>query len=108
MHQGQHAVTTTPSGHDLVDNAGPAAAAAGVGGIAAPAAAANGQAPNQQMIMNAAGGQAMFDDDDEADRDWLDVSYLAIRFALLLMIVYFYSSMSRFLSVFALFAAIWM
>ena len=57
----------------------------------APAAAAQ----NQPMVMNAAGGQAM-DDDDDFNRDWLDIVYIATRFSLMMAIVYFYSTPGRF------------
>lgn len=48
--------------------------------------------------MNAQGG-AMIDDDNENNRDWLDRLYTFSRFAVLLSIVYFYSSFNRFLFV---------
>lgn len=55
--------------------------------------------PNQQM--NAGVGPAMNDDVEEeaANRDWLDWIYTLCRFGVLLSIVYFYSSMNRFLLV---------
>lgn len=56
------------------------------------------------MVMNAAGGGGMMDDDeDEGEaRDWLDWIYIMSRLGVLLMVVYFYSSLSRFLMVMAL------
>jgi len=57
------------------------------------------QAPPQQA-MNAQGGIAAADDeDDPRNRDWLDYIYMACRASLLLMILYFYSSVERFIFV---------
>lgn len=53
---------------------------------------------NQNMRMNAQGG-AVMEDEDDLERDWLDWLYSAARFCVLLMIVYFNSSLSRFLLV---------
>ena len=36
------------------------------------------------------------EDDDEMPRDWLDYTYLFFRMALLCMVVYFYSTLTRF------------
>ncbi|XP_041375819.1 homocysteine-responsive endoplasmic reticulum-resident ubiquitin-like domain member 2 protein [Gigantopelta aegis] len=61
---------------------------------------ANGAAANQNVRMNAQGG--MVDDDDEEDiehRDWLDYIFVSFRFLVLVSIVYFYSSLSRFVYV---------
>ena len=61
---------------------------------------ANGGAANQNMRMNAQGG--VVDDDDEEDnehRDWLDYIFVSFRFLVLVSIVYFYSSLSRFIYV---------
>ncbi|XP_019640366.1 PREDICTED: homocysteine-responsive endoplasmic reticulum-resident ubiquitin-like domain member 2 protein [Branchiostoma belcheri] len=81
---------------------------------AAPMAAAQVQQPvavaNQNIVpnqpanqrpenvrMNAQGGMVMDDDDDEeGNRDWLDWLYTLSRAAVLLSIVYFYSTTSRF------------
>merc|ERR1719323_2396201 len=52
--------------------------------------------------MNAGGGGGMMEDDignDRRDRDLLDWMYLLSRVVLLISIVYFYSSISRFLLV---------
>lgn len=62
-----------------------------------PNAANNGVA-NQNLRMNAQGG--LEEDDDEFEqRDWLDYIYVFFRFLILLSIVYFYSTASRFLGV---------
>ncbi|KAF3689214.1 Homocysteine-responsive endoplasmic reticulum-resident ubiquitin-like domain member 1 protein [Channa argus] len=53
---------------------------------------------NENMRMNAQGGPVM-EDEEDAERDWLDWVYSAARFGVLLMIVYHYSSLSRFLLV---------
>ena len=49
------------------------------------------------MRMNAQGG--MEEDDEEEQRDWLDYIYVFFRFLVLVSIVYFYSSASRFVTV---------
>lgn len=53
---------------------------------------------NPNMGMNAQGGPVM-EDEEDVDRDWLDRLYSAARFGVLLMIVYHYSNLSRFLLV---------
>ncbi|XP_068579783.1 homocysteine-responsive endoplasmic reticulum-resident ubiquitin-like domain member 1 protein isoform X2 [Cebidichthys violaceus] len=53
---------------------------------------------NQNMRMNAQGGPVM-DEGEDVERDWLDWLYSAVRFSVLLIIVYFNSSLSRFLLV---------
>ncbi|XP_076589999.1 homocysteine-responsive endoplasmic reticulum-resident ubiquitin-like domain member 1 protein [Chaetodon auriga] len=53
---------------------------------------------NQNIQMNAQGGP-MMEDEEDVERDWLDWLYSAARFGVLLMIVYFNSSLSRFLLV---------
>ncbi|KAL6107379.1 herpud1 [Pungitius sinensis] len=53
---------------------------------------------NQNLRMNAQGGPVM-DEDEDVERDWLDWLYSATRFSVLLIIVYFNSSLSRFLLV---------
>ncbi|XP_029010216.1 homocysteine-responsive endoplasmic reticulum-resident ubiquitin-like domain member 1 protein [Betta splendens] len=53
---------------------------------------------NQNMRMNAQGGPIMADEED-VERDWLDWLYSTARFGVLLMIVYHYSNLSRFLLV---------
>ncbi|KAM9854942.1 homocysteine-responsive endoplasmic reticulum-resident ubiquitin-like domain member 1 protein [Aulostomus maculatus] len=55
-------------------------------------------AANQNMRMNAQGGPVM-ENEEDMERDWLDWLYSAARFSVLLMIVYFNSSLSRFLLV---------
>lgn len=53
---------------------------------------------NQNLRMNAQGGPVM-EDEEDMERDWLDLLYSTARFGVLLMIVYFNSSLSRFLLV---------
>ncbi|XP_062860239.1 homocysteine-responsive endoplasmic reticulum-resident ubiquitin-like domain member 1 protein [Trichomycterus rosablanca] len=60
----------------------------------------NPEGANQNMRMNAQGG-AVVEDEDDVERDWLDWVYTASRFAVFLSIVYFYSSLSRFILVMA-------
>ncbi|XP_032390722.1 homocysteine-responsive endoplasmic reticulum-resident ubiquitin-like domain member 2 protein isoform X1 [Etheostoma spectabile] len=52
---------------------------------------------NQEVQMNAQGGEIM--NEEELNRDWLDWVYTFSRAAILLSIVYFYSSFSRFVMV---------
>lgn len=59
-----------------------------------PQAARHG---NQEVQMNAQGGEIL--NEDELNRDWLDWVYTFSRAAILLSIVYFYSSFSRFVMV---------
>ena len=74
-----------------------------------PNAPAANAAPNQRAAggdqpirMNAQGGMVM-DDDDDMNRDWLDWMYTLSRVAVLLSIVYFYSTFGRFVLVLSLF-----
>lgn len=53
---------------------------------------------NQNMRMNAQGGPLM-EDEEDVERDWLDWLYTAARLGVLLMIVYFNSTLNRFLLV---------
>ncbi|KAM4833444.1 homocysteine-responsive endoplasmic reticulum-resident ubiquitin-like domain member 1 protein isoform 2-T2 [Thomomys bottae] len=55
-------------------------------------------AANQNLRMNAQGGPIV-EEDDEINRDWLDWTYSAATFSVFLSILYFYSSLSRFLMV---------
>ncbi|XP_036897566.1 homocysteine-responsive endoplasmic reticulum-resident ubiquitin-like domain member 1 protein isoform X2 [Sturnira hondurensis] len=55
---------------------------------------------NQNLRMNAQGGP-LVEEDDEINRDWLDWTYSAATFSVFLSILYFYSSLSRFLMVMA-------
>ncbi|KAF7692124.1 homocysteine-responsive endoplasmic reticulum-resident ubiquitin-like domain member 2 protein isoform X1 [Silurus meridionalis] len=55
------------------------------------------QPANQNPQMNAQGGAVQ--NEDELNRDWLDWLYTVSRAAVLLSIVYFYSSFSRFVMV---------
>ncbi|KAG7163599.1 homocysteine-responsive endoplasmic reticulum-resident ubiquitin-like domain member 2 protein [Homarus americanus] len=65
----------------------------------APADPQQQQQP-QQIRMNAQGGEVDDDDDDEGmGRDWLDWIYVLSRMLVLLSIVYFYSTLSRFMIV---------
>ena len=52
---------------------------------------------NPNIQMNAQGGPVM--NEDEVNRDWLDWMYTVLRAAILVSIVYFYSSFSRFVMV---------
>ena len=67
-----------------------------------PQPAAPQQRPaNQNAPMNAGPGGAMIQDEDEngQNRDWLDWLYMSMRGVMLMSIIYFYSSTSRFLLV---------
>lgn len=55
------------------------------------------QPANQNPQMNAQGGAVQ--NEDELNRDWLDWLYTVSRATVLLSIVYFYSSFSRFIMV---------
>ncbi|XP_026173596.1 homocysteine-responsive endoplasmic reticulum-resident ubiquitin-like domain member 2 protein isoform X2 [Mastacembelus armatus] len=55
------------------------------------------QPANPNIQMNAQGGAVL--NDDELNRDWLDWLYTVSRAGVLLSIVYFYSSFSRFIMV---------
>ncbi|XP_076123486.1 homocysteine-responsive endoplasmic reticulum-resident ubiquitin-like domain member 1 protein [Alosa pseudoharengus] len=65
---------------------------------AADPAFINPEGANQNLRMNAQGGPVM-EDEEEMDRDWLDWVYTAARLGVFLSIVYFYSSLSRFILV---------
>ena len=58
--------------------------------------------------MNAQGGPVMDDDEDEANRDWLDWVYTLCRFMVLISIVYFYSTLGRFVLVFGFFFVVYL
>ncbi|XP_075998051.1 homocysteine-responsive endoplasmic reticulum-resident ubiquitin-like domain member 1 protein [Genypterus blacodes] len=62
------------------------------------AAFINPAGANQNIRINAQGGPVM-EDEEDVDRDWLDWMYSAARFGVLLTIVYFNSSLSRFIMV---------
>ncbi|KAL8165610.1 UNVERIFIED_CONTAM: Homocysteine-responsive endoplasmic reticulum-resident ubiquitin-like domain member 2 protein [Gekko kuhli] len=65
---------------------------------AAPNVAVQDNRPvNQNVQMNAQGGPVM--NEEDFNRDWLDWMYMFSRAAILLSIVYFYSSFSRFVMV---------
>ncbi|XP_036394902.1 homocysteine-responsive endoplasmic reticulum-resident ubiquitin-like domain member 2 protein [Megalops cyprinoides] len=63
----------------------------------APAPAQEEHPVNANIQMNAQGGAVL--NEDELNRDWLDWMYTVSRAAILLSIVYFYSSFSRFIMV---------
>ncbi|XP_070777795.1 homocysteine-responsive endoplasmic reticulum-resident ubiquitin-like domain member 2 protein [Enoplosus armatus] len=52
---------------------------------------------NPEVQMNAQGGEIL--NEEELNRDWLDLVYTISRAAILLSVVYFYSSFSRFVMV---------
>lgn len=52
---------------------------------------------NQDVQMNAQGGEIL--NEEELNRDWLDWVYTISRAVILLSVVYFYSSFSRFVMV---------
>ncbi|NWX74227.1 HERP1 protein, partial [Alca torda] len=54
---------------------------------------------NQNLRMNAQGGPLMEEEEEGGNRDWLDWLYSATLFYVFVNIVYFYSSVSRFLLV---------
>ncbi|NXW88599.1 HERP1 protein, partial [Alopecoenas beccarii] len=54
---------------------------------------------NQNMQMNAQGGALMEEEERGGNRDWLDWLYSATLFYVFVNIIYFYSSVSRFLLV---------
>ncbi|XP_006863612.1 PREDICTED: homocysteine-responsive endoplasmic reticulum-resident ubiquitin-like domain member 1 protein isoform X2 [Chrysochloris asiatica] len=64
----------------------------------APAQVVVNPGANQNLRMNAQGGPIV-EEDDEINRDWLDWTYSAATFSVFLSILYFYSSLSRFLMV---------
>lgn len=65
---------------------------------AVPNVAAQENRPvNQNVQMNAQGGPVV--NEEDFNRDWLDWMYTFSRAAILLSIVYFYSSFSRFVMV---------
>ncbi|XP_068811657.1 homocysteine-responsive endoplasmic reticulum-resident ubiquitin-like domain member 1 protein isoform X1 [Struthio camelus] len=54
---------------------------------------------NQNLRMNAQGGPLMEEEEDGGNRDWLDWLYSATLFYVFVNIIYFYSSVSRFILV---------
>lgn len=58
---------------------------------------AEGARANPEVQMNAQGGEVL--NEEELNRDWLDWVYTLSRAVILLSIVYFYSSFSRFVMV---------
>lgn len=70
---------------------------------------ANAQAAADQPVrMNAQGGPVMDDDEDVANNDWLDWVYTFCRFSVLLSIIYFYSTLGRFVMVFSFFVLMYL
>lgn len=66
--------------------------------VAVPNVAVQENRPvNQNVQMNAQGGPVV--NEEDFNRDWLDWMYTFSRAAILLSIVYFYSSFSRFVMV---------
>ncbi|KFQ35105.1 Homocysteine-responsive endoplasmic reticulum-resident ubiquitin-like domain member 1 protein, partial [Mesitornis unicolor] len=63
------------------------------------AAAQVNAAANQNLGMNAQGGPLMEREEEGGNRDWLDWLYSATLFYVFVNIIYFYSSISRFLLV---------
>ncbi|NWH64377.1 HERP1 protein, partial [Geococcyx californianus] len=63
------------------------------------AAAPVNAAANQNLRMNAQGGPLMEEEEEGGNRDWLDWLYSATLFYVFVNIIYFYSSVSRFLLV---------
>jgi len=78
-----------------------AAVSGGPPQTAAPPAqrAADPPAGNGNVQMNAQGGHVDMDEEDMANRDWLDWFYVFTRAVVLFSIVYFYSSLGRFIMV---------
>jgi len=62
-------------------------------------AAPQANVANQNLRMNAQGGPLMGEEEEGGNRDWLDWLYSATLFYVFVNIVYFYSSVSRFLLV---------
>ncbi|NWW48909.1 HERP1 protein, partial [Pedionomus torquatus] len=58
-------------------------------------------AANQNLRINAQGGPLMEEEEEGGNRDWLDWLYSATLFYVFVNIIYFYSSVSRFLLVMA-------
>ncbi|XP_076869347.1 homocysteine-responsive endoplasmic reticulum-resident ubiquitin-like domain member 2 protein isoform X2 [Brachyhypopomus gauderio] len=79
------------------DQAPPNDPAAPMGQNPAPNPVAEERPANRNIQMNAQGGAML--NEDELNRDWLDWLYTVSRAAVLLSIVYFYSSFGRFLMV---------
>ncbi|KFV01538.1 Homocysteine-responsive endoplasmic reticulum-resident ubiquitin-like domain member 1 protein, partial [Tauraco erythrolophus] len=63
------------------------------------AAAQVNAAADQNLRMNAQGGPLMEEEEEGGNRDWLDWLYSATLFYVFVNIIYFYSSVSRFLLV---------
>ncbi|KAL2084804.1 hypothetical protein ACEWY4_020322 [Coilia grayii] len=99
-----HSATVSPTPPPQANDPPAAAAAAPPLGphrapdpAAAPAPAPEERPANPNIQMNAQGGPVL--NEDELNRDWLDWMYTVLRAAILLSIVYFYSSLGRFVMV---------
>uniref|UniRef100_H0VLL7 Homocysteine-responsive endoplasmic reticulum-resident ubiquitin-like domain member 2 protein n=1 Tax=Cavia porcellus TaxID=10141 RepID=H0VLL7_CAVPO len=91
------AQATLGAGAALPPSAQPLNLARAPGEEPAPAPNLDNQAANENVPVNAQGGPAL--NEDDFNRDWLDWVYTFSRAAILLSIVYFYSSFSRFVMV---------
>ncbi len=81
--------------------------------LTAPANAEENRPANRRreepVRMNAAqGGPVLDDDEDDGNRDWLDWVYTLCRFGVLISIVYFYSTLGRFVLVFGFFFVVYL
>ncbi|XP_026861206.2 homocysteine-responsive endoplasmic reticulum-resident ubiquitin-like domain member 2 protein [Electrophorus electricus] len=100
MAASQASVMAPPSSFSagpLSDPAPPNEPAAPMGPNPAPNPAAEERPANRNLQMNAQGGAML--NEDELNHDWLDWLYTVSRAAILLSIVYFYSSFGRFVMV---------
>lgn len=86
-----------PSPRPIAVPAPPNEPAAPMGPNPAPNPVPEERPANQNLQMNAQGGAML--NEDELNRDWLDWLYTVSRAAILLSIVYFYSSFGRFVMV---------
>ncbi|XP_011682075.1 homocysteine-responsive endoplasmic reticulum-resident ubiquitin-like domain member 2 protein isoform X1 [Strongylocentrotus purpuratus] len=91
-----HPATTINQPHPAPAPAQPGEAAPPQAAAAAAPAAPAAAPPPQRMNVGGGGGDI---DEEGARRDWLDWTFTLCRFGILLSIVYFYSSIHRFLMV---------
>ncbi|XP_071957475.1 homocysteine-responsive endoplasmic reticulum-resident ubiquitin-like domain member 2 protein [Antedon mediterranea] len=94
-------MTSTPNALNANVNPAPVVNLAAAQPVVPNVNIANNAPPAQNNVrMNAGVGPAIDDDDDDQmNRDWLDWSYMFFRATVLISIVYFYSSMNRFMIV---------